>query len=407
MRVERKAKQGRWLTVAGLIGVSAATLLMMAWAVFPAAVAQADPPGNNGTVKIDGVEFDTHPDNEPHVGCIFQVDFYGFDVTSPTGFVTFETQPPTTNPPRTLVSADPVDLDDDDASGGGSVEGFDGTKTYDLGPLFTTDDFYHPQQGYHIKLTVAVPDNQGPDAFNKYKVFWVTGCEVPSPGVDTSITTTLHDANHGVVQNGATVPFGTKMHDLATVVDDELEPVTEGEVQFTFFQSGTCDGDGVAAGKVAVDNNGVAHPSDEFSALAAGSYSFQAMYLGSTNEVTFKRSLSGCEPFTVGAETTTTTTVPTTTTTVPTTTTTVPTTTTTPPSSTTTSSPAIIGPKTVHKSKSETVAPTTVRPGKLAFTGLEDVVPIGALALTLMTTGSGLLWAGARRRRSNDSEDEG
>ena len=48
--------------------------------------------GNNGTVKIDGVEFDTHPDNEPHVGCIFQVDFYGFDVTSPTGFVTFETQ---------------------------------------------------------------------------------------------------------------------------------------------------------------------------------------------------------------------------------------------------------------------------------------------------------------------------
>jgi hypothetical protein len=52
------------------------------------------------------------------------------------------------------------------------------------------------------------------------------------------------------------------------------------------------------------------------------------------------------------------------------------------------------------------VLPTTVRPGKLAFTGIEDVVPIGALALTLMTTGSGLLWAGARRRRSADSEDE-
>jgi hypothetical protein len=59
----------------------------------------------------------------------------------------------------------------------------------------------------------------------------------------------------------------------------------------------------------------------------------------------------------------------------------------------------------VHK-KSETVAPTTVRPGKLAFTGFEDVVPIGALALTLLTMGSGLMWAGAHRRRSIDSEDE-
>ena len=41
--------------------------------------ASADPPGNNGTVKVDGEEFDDHPDNEPHVGCIFQIDWYGFD----------------------------------------------------------------------------------------------------------------------------------------------------------------------------------------------------------------------------------------------------------------------------------------------------------------------------------------
>jgi hypothetical protein len=82
-------------------------------------------------------------------------------------------------------------------------------------------------------------------------------------------------------------------------------------------------------------------------------------------------------------------------------------TTTTPPSLTTTTSPTV-GPTTVQPSETETeaVAPTTVGPGKLAFTGLEDIVPIGALALTLMTTGSGLLWAGARRRRSTDAEDE-
>ena len=39
----------------------------------------ADPPGNNGTVKIDARPFDDAPNNEPHVGCSFQVDFYGYD----------------------------------------------------------------------------------------------------------------------------------------------------------------------------------------------------------------------------------------------------------------------------------------------------------------------------------------
>ena len=34
------------------------------------------------------------------------------------------------------------------------------------------------------------------------------------------------------------------------------------------------------------------------------------------------------------------------------------------------------------------------------------IVPIGAIALMLMTSGSGLLWAGSRRRRQDGSEDE-
>jgi hypothetical protein len=38
--------------------------------------AGADPPGNNGTVKVDGVVFDDDPNNEPHVDCIFQIDWY-------------------------------------------------------------------------------------------------------------------------------------------------------------------------------------------------------------------------------------------------------------------------------------------------------------------------------------------
>jgi hypothetical protein len=120
---------------------------------------------------------------------------------------------------------------------------------------------------------------------------------------------------------------------------------------------------------------------------------------------------------TTTTSTTTTPTTTTTTTTTPTTTTTTPgggggggTTTTTPPASTTPiTTPPIVAPTTVHNTSTTATAevlPTTVRPGKLAFTGIEDVVPIGALALTLMTTGSGLLWAGSRRRRHEGSEDE-
>ena len=52
------------------------------------------------------------------------------------------------------------------------------------------------------------------------------------------------------------------------------------------------------------------------------------------------------------------------------------------------------------------VSGTTVSPGGTAFTGLENVVPLGTIALVLMTSGAGLMWAGARRRR-DDFDDEG
>ncbi len=62
---------------------------------FAAPAAFADPPGNNGTVKVDGVEFDTTPGNEPHVDCIFQIDFYGFDAGGLDAAVNFTGQAPT------------------------------------------------------------------------------------------------------------------------------------------------------------------------------------------------------------------------------------------------------------------------------------------------------------------------
>lgn len=59
-------------------GLATALLLVIMFAV-GVDQAVADPAGNNGTVKVDGVEFESHPNNEPHVGCVFRVDFYGYD----------------------------------------------------------------------------------------------------------------------------------------------------------------------------------------------------------------------------------------------------------------------------------------------------------------------------------------
>ena len=151
-----------------------ATLLTLILAVMivTASVAAADPPGNNGTVKIDGVAFDDAPDNEPHVGCIFQVDFYGFDEGDLTADVTFEAHPPTGN---AVLLTDVVFIGEDAAGGGTDL---DASVTYDLsGPLAAFEP--HPQQGYHVKLTVNAEGSIGADT--KHKVFWVEGCDEPEP----------------------------------------------------------------------------------------------------------------------------------------------------------------------------------------------------------------------------------
>src|SRR5215208_5642602 len=94
-----------------------------------------DPPGNNGTVKIDDVPFDNHPDNEPHVGCVFQVDFYGFDEGDLSAEVIFDAWPPTGQ--MTTVFTNEVFIGEDDNSGGGSEPGLDASETYDLTGLLT------------------------------------------------------------------------------------------------------------------------------------------------------------------------------------------------------------------------------------------------------------------------------
>jgi LPXTG-motif cell wall-anchored protein len=138
-----------------------------------APAAAADPPGNNGTVKIDDVVFDDAPDNEPHDGCIFQVDFYGFDEGVLDATVTFQLVPPTADDETIEVKNVPIG---EDPAGGGTD--LDGSATYDLSSALTGVD-PHSQQGWHVKLTVHAEGSIGADT--KFKVFWVEGCGDSTP----------------------------------------------------------------------------------------------------------------------------------------------------------------------------------------------------------------------------------
>jgi hypothetical protein len=143
-----------------LLLISVGTLLVLA--ASPALAA----PGNNGTVKIDGVEFDQHPNNEPHVGCIFQVDFYGYDEGDLEATATFALHPPTGT---AVLLTQSTNIGEDPAGGGTDL---DAEMTVDLtDPLANSGAIPHPIQGYHVKLTVHAEGSIGADT--KHKVFWV------------------------------------------------------------------------------------------------------------------------------------------------------------------------------------------------------------------------------------------
>jgi hypothetical protein len=190
--------------------VALAAIVVAGLAVPQLAWAGPNPSGNNGTVKIDDAPFDDHPDNEPHVGCTFQVDFYGYDEGDLDATVTFEAHPSTTRAgDDQVLLTDTVFIGEDDNSGGGSEAGLDASVTYTLD--FTGIE-PHPVQGFHVKLTVNAEGSQGADV--KHKVFWVTGCG-PSPTTTTTSGTTTSTSG-ATTTSGATGTSGATSTSGAT-----------------------------------------------------------------------------------------------------------------------------------------------------------------------------------------------
>ena len=141
--------------------------------------ALADPGGNNGTIKVAEVDQVGTESNDPHVGCTFALEWYGFDAGA-TSVVTFESQDHDVT--ITGVHGDTtVALEDDAASGGTDL---DGREIYTL-------DFAgepHPEQGYHVKVTTDTEGSQGNDT--KSKVFWVGPCGTDEESDDDGATET-------------------------------------------------------------------------------------------------------------------------------------------------------------------------------------------------------------------------
>lgn len=172
-----------------------------------------NPPGNNGTIKVDD---DGLPDcgngnsddncsngvgNDPHLNCQFYIEWYNFDANT-TSQVSFEMQDnPQSSLHLTYDGPSSVQLDGDDASGA-NENGLDGKELYALhfdGPA--------PQsQGFHVKVTVHTEGSQGNDT--KSKVYWVDGCQDASAAVVTTDATcdTGETASQGDTTNASWDP---------------------------------------------------------------------------------------------------------------------------------------------------------------------------------------------------------
>ena len=145
------------LLAAGMVSFAVAGVL----AATPAAAGNGGaPPGDNGTIKIDGVSFDG-PANHPHVSCPFQVSLWGFDTTGnpagDTATVSFEAQAPSKTTKGNDPQAVPVTSGQTtfQFDGTGNGDALDHSETYTLD---TTGLDKHPIQGFHIKVTVTVTD---------------------------------------------------------------------------------------------------------------------------------------------------------------------------------------------------------------------------------------------------------
>jgi LPXTG-motif cell wall-anchored protein len=193
------------ILISATAGAACLALATPAWA------AATDPSGANGTVKIDGVPLDNGIDNEPHVTCDFEVDFFDFDEGERANIV-FAVHSPT-GTGKELLRRDGVLVSDDEANGGKPDP--DETFTFSANDLGLGAYTPHPKQGFHVKLTV---ERIGAPGAGKHKVFWLEPCAAsPStPGSPPPSTPENPPGENGGAAGGGGLPVtGTAVGSIA------------------------------------------------------------------------------------------------------------------------------------------------------------------------------------------------
>jgi hypothetical protein len=162
-----------------------------------------DPRGNNGTWKVEvpGTD-DEIPNNIPHVGCSFELEFRGYDQGDLQATWTLTAQAPSGN--GQTVKTGTVDIGEDPA--GGATDS-DGVELVTLSDADLAGLTAQPQQGYHLKLEVDAEGSQG--ARVKHKTFWVTGCAAPDGGASSSGGSSSGGSSSGGSSSGGSSSGGS------------------------------------------------------------------------------------------------------------------------------------------------------------------------------------------------------
>jgi hypothetical protein len=182
-----------------------------------------DPGGNNGTVKIHDVgDLQAHPDNDPHVTCPFEIDFYNFDANQHLN-ATIAAQPPSGNGEVVWtgdITAHPGTADADNPGAGNDFDGDIVVSTLDLSGLTE-----HPIQGFHLKLTIT---GDGNDGITKHKVFWVKGCGSNGTTTTEGSTSTTEGSTSTTEESTSTTEGSTSTTEKSTSTTEESTSTTKG-----------------------------------------------------------------------------------------------------------------------------------------------------------------------------------
>lgn len=195
--------QRRHVARAALTAAAATALLGLATPAW-ATGNPHNPPGDNGTVKIDGVEFEDKVDNQPHVTCDFELEFFNFDKNQKANLTLWAQAPSATPKDKVVWSKKDVLISDDPAAGA--------ENDHDAVIKLSADDLdlsglkLQPQQGYHIKLDVDLTDGRAFD--DKHKVFWLQPCK-SSENPPTTPPTSPSSPGDSETPGGSATPPGS------------------------------------------------------------------------------------------------------------------------------------------------------------------------------------------------------